>query len=127
MSKVSGRDPSGQAGRATHGASISVESPPSGDHPSRFWRLLNWLERALGSSLLLIVCYAVVSKKFIEAAGFQFDEWLLCLIIFINLSTKLEQVHAQAIEAQRAGTTEIGPVEDESAVAESDAHNKDRS
>jgi hypothetical protein len=34
---------------------------------------------------------------------------------------------AQAIEAQRAGTTKIGPVEDESAVAESDAHNKDRS
>jgi hypothetical protein len=34
---------------------------------------------------------------------------------------------AQAIEAGTAGTTEIGPVEDESAVVEDDAHNKDRS
>jgi hypothetical protein len=49
------------------------------------------------------------------------------LLIFAELRDTIQHYEAQAIEAERAATGNTDAVEDESAVAASDAHNKDRS
>jgi hypothetical protein len=166
MSKVSGRDPSGQAGRATHRA---VPSRPSGDHPSRVsfveriaramfdcYRGYNaetqemlWQQARYGlmrQAELALAAMREPTDEMIDAAaatpgmkacsdtmimhqarGYGFDADAFKTGSPLHQAWRAMIDAAQAIEAGTAGTTQIGPVEDESAVAESDAHNKDRS
>jgi hypothetical protein len=137
MNKVSGRDPTGQAGRATHRA---VPSRPSGDHPSR--KDLRALTKPQLRVLLETAKVPQGARRGYMVKGAQWPPILrlrhLGLIYVDHYSGhfcrdtmwlmptdkgRAWAAHAQAIEAQRAGTTEIGPVEDESAGLKDGANN----
>jgi len=67
---------------------------------------LNAVERFLGWPIVPLIAYALVSDTFIHAAGLGFWEWLLCLLIYVHYSTKLDVMHGKmtaATPANQAG------------------------
>lgn len=60
-------------------------------------RTLDAVERFLGSRILSDAAFAILSHKLIIAAGFQLDEWILAMILYINFSTRIEAMSDRAI------------------------------
>ena len=62
----------------------------------RVWRVVKAFDRALGSPMLSLIAFAVVAQKFVYAAGFQFDELMLVMLVYISLSHRIEETHKLA-------------------------------
>lgn len=59
----------------------------------RVWRVVKAFDRALGSPMLSLIAFAFLAQKFVYAAGFQFDEYVLVMLVYINLSHRIEETH----------------------------------
>jgi len=46
--------------------------------------------------MLSLIAFAVVAQKFVYAAGFQFDELMLVMLVYISLSHRIEETHKLA-------------------------------
>jgi hypothetical protein len=140
MNKVSGRAPAGQALVASDEARSDLHH--MGFDPSR---IIPVRAEALGALLGCVLWsgsmpdwsgfwdwdYVVQSVFDNKVLGLKFEAGIspseFVELLKIVPDFVIPEELAQAIEARRAATGNTDAVEDESAVAESDAHNKDRS
>lgn len=55
-------------------------------------RLLVRIDRFLASPMLALVCFMVLGWKAVQQAGWQTDEFVLVMLLYINFSTRFEQI-----------------------------------
>lgn len=71
-------------------------------------RALRIAERFLGSRILSLACFMVLAFKAVDAIGWQLDELLLLMVLYINFSTRIElisdSVHDSAVHAPEGGS-----------------------
>lgn len=65
-----------------------------------------WLDRAerfLGSPMLSLVCFSVLSMKVVDTLGWGFDEYLLLFVIYVHFSTMIEQMNKRLSGSSTGG------------------------
>lgn len=60
----------------------------------RLRRMLEVAERFLGWRVLSLAAFVVLADEILKDAGYQSDEVMLAVILYINFSTKIEEMHA---------------------------------
>jgi len=57
-------------------------------------KTLNATERFLGSKVVEMVCFGALANKLLRLAGFGWVEYLLAVVVYINIAVKLDAIRA---------------------------------
>jgi len=63
-------------------------------------KTLTATERFLGSKVVEMVCFAVLANKLLTLAGFGWLEYLLAVVVYINITGKLDAIQAALDEGR---------------------------